>query len=174
MQAQKMTALTPSLAEILHQIGVPFELVEIDPAFSDTAAFCEKYHFPLERSANTIIVASKKEPKQYAACVVPATRRLDVNHAVKELMNGAKCSFATAEETQTLTGMMLGGVTVFGLPASLPIWVDEPLMAFDWVILGGGSRSIKIKISPEVFKKIANASILPITISSPEHQNAAG
>ena len=111
--------------------GVPFEIVEIDPAFSDTAAFCEKYGFAMEQSANTILVATQKDPKRYAACVVQGTRRLGVNHAVRELMDGAKLSFASAEETKQLTSMMIGGVTAFGLPSDMPLFIDEPLLTLD-------------------------------------------
>jgi aminoacyl-tRNA editing protein len=99
---------------VLDRLGVPYERMPIDPDYADTGPFCEKYGVPLEHSANTIIVASKKEPKQYAACVVKATRRLDVNHAVRRLMGVARLSFASSDETRTLTGMMLGGVTVLG------------------------------------------------------------
>ncbi len=145
----------------LDALGVPYELMEIDPAFADTAACCEKYGLPLASAGNTIIVASKKEPKQFGACVVKATTRLDVNHAVRALLGASKVSFASAEETQALTGMMLGGVTVFALPPDLPIYVDDKLMQREWVILGSGSRSSKIKISPEVFRRIPNATIVP-------------
>ena len=147
--------------EVLEKIGLPYEVVEIDPAFADTAAFCERYGFPMEQSANTIIVGSKKEPKQYSACVVQATARLDVNHAVRKLMGVPRLSFATAEETRALTGMMIGGVTVFALPEGLPIYVDEGLMSCPWVILGGGSRSTKIKIAPDAFRRLPGAQIIP-------------
>jgi prolyl-tRNA editing enzyme YbaK/EbsC (Cys-tRNA(Pro) deacylase) len=145
----------------LHALGVPYEIMTIDPDFADTARFCERYGIPLDKSANTIIVASKKEPKQYCACVVKATTRLDVNHAVRKLMNVSRVSFATAEETQALTGMMIGGVTIFALPSDLAVYVDERLMALDWVIVGGGSRSTKIKTSPEVFRRLPNTTIVP-------------
>ncbi len=148
------------VAEVLDGLGVPYEVMQIDPDFADTAAFCERYGIPLDQSANTIIVASKKEPKQYCACVVKATTRLDVNHAVKRLMGVSRVSFATADETKALTGMMIGGVTVFALPADLPIYVDDKLMSLDWVIVGGGSRSTKIKTSPEVFRRIPNATVV--------------
>jgi prolyl-tRNA editing enzyme YbaK/EbsC (Cys-tRNA(Pro) deacylase) len=144
----------------LDALGVPYEIMTIDPDFADTARFCERYGIPLDHSANTIIVASKKEPKQYCACVVKATTRLDVNHAVRKLMNVSRVSFATAEETMALTGMMVGGVTIFALPAGLPIYVDERLMTLDWVILGGGSRSTKIRTSPAVFRALANTTIV--------------
>ncbi|HWP37995.1 MAG TPA: YbaK/EbsC family protein, partial [Gemmatimonadales bacterium] len=113
-----------------------------------------------DHAANTILVASKKEPRQYAACVVKATTRLDVNHAVRRLMNVSRVSFASAAETMALTGMMLGGVTVFALPEGLPIYVDERVMALDWIILGSGSRSSKIRTSPEVFRRLPGATIV--------------
>jgi prolyl-tRNA editing enzyme YbaK/EbsC (Cys-tRNA(Pro) deacylase) len=105
-------------------------------------------------------VASKKEPKTYAACVVIATTRLDVNHTVRQLLGVSKLSFASTEEMAQLTGMTLGGVTVFGLPDSLPIFVDDRLMALDYVILGTGGRNGKIKVAPEVFRRLPNARIV--------------
>jgi prolyl-tRNA editing enzyme YbaK/EbsC (Cys-tRNA(Pro) deacylase) len=138
----------------LESLDVPYEIIEIDPEFADTAVFCEKYGWPLDKSANTIVVASKKEPKKYVACVVLATTRLDVNKRVKKLMSVPRASFATAEEMMELTGMEVGGVTVFALPEGLPLYVDARVMACDWVILGAGGRSKKIKVSPEIFSKL--------------------
>ena len=148
------------VVQMLDGLGLPYEIVEIDPAYADTAQFCERYGYPLDRSVNTIVVGSKKEPKQFAACVVLATTRLDVNHAVRGAMNVSRLSFASAEETATLTGMLLGGVTVFALPPDLPIYVDEAVMAPDWIILGGGSRSTKVKVSPEVLRRLPNTTVV--------------
>jgi prolyl-tRNA editing enzyme YbaK/EbsC (Cys-tRNA(Pro) deacylase) len=146
---------------ILDALGLAYELIRIDPDFADTAAFCERYGYPADHAGNTILVASKKEPKQHAACVVLATTRLDVNHAVRDLMGASKLSFASAEEMAQLTGMKVGGVTVFGLPATLPIFVDERVMALDYVILGSGGRNGKIKIAPEVFRRLPGSRIVP-------------
>ena len=153
-------AIERRVIQVLDELGLPYEVVAIDPAYADTALFCERYGFPMESSANTIIVGSRKEPRQYSACVVKATTRLDVNHAVRKLMGVSRLSFATAEDTMTLTGMLIGGVTVFALPQALPIYVDEALMPLEWVILGGGSRSTKIKISPDVFRRLPGAQII--------------
>jgi prolyl-tRNA editing enzyme YbaK/EbsC (Cys-tRNA(Pro) deacylase) len=147
--------------QVLGGFGLPHEMVEIDPQYADTTAFCAQYGYPMEQSANTIIVGSKKEPKRYCACVVRATRRVDVNHTVRKLLGVSRLSFADPEETRALTGMMLGGVTVFALPPDLAIYVDEGLMAMPWIILGGGSRSLKVKISPEVFRSLPNAAVTP-------------
>jgi prolyl-tRNA editing enzyme YbaK/EbsC (Cys-tRNA(Pro) deacylase) len=152
---------------VLDRLGLPYELIRIDPAFADTAAFCERYGYPADHAANTIVVGSKKEPKQYAACVVLATTRLDVNHAVRDLMGAAKLSFASSEEMAALTGMKVGGVTVFGLPESMPIYVDDRIMALDWVILGIGGRDGKIKVAPEVFRRLANVRVVPGLAQAP-------
>ena len=146
---------------VLEGLGAPYEIMEIDPDFADTAAFCAKYGIPLDQSANTIVVASKKEPKQYCACLVLATTRLDVNHGVKKLMNASRVSFASADETKALTGMLIGGVTVFALPDTLPIYVDERVMAPEWIIVGGGGRSTKVKLAPDVLRRLPNVTVVP-------------
>ncbi|RJQ37160.1 hypothetical protein C4552_01485 [Candidatus Parcubacteria bacterium] len=158
-----MHDISENVLAAVNATGVPFEIIEIDPAFSDTAAFCEKYGFTLEQSANTILVAAQKYPKRYAACVVQGMKKLDVNHAVRDLVGGAKLSFASAEETKQLTGMMIGGVTAFGLPPDLPLLIDEPLLALDWIILGAGTRAAKIKIAPRALEKIPNATVAAIS-----------
>lgn len=144
----------------LESLGLAYTLMPIDPAYADTAAFCAHYGVPLENSANTILVASKKEPKHYAACVVKATNRLDVNHTVRALMRVPRVSFASAEETREVTGMMIGGVTLLALPESIPIYVDDTLMPLEYVILGGGSRSSKIRTTPELFRRVPHARIV--------------
>ena len=70
------------------------ELFACDPALADTAAFCAAYGFAMEDSANTIIVVGKGAEPVYAACVVLATHRLDVNRVVKTRF-GRKASFAS-------------------------------------------------------------------------------
>ena len=128
----------------------PYELFACDPALADTAAFCAAYGFALEDSANTIIVAGKSTPPVYAACVVLATHRLDVNRAVRSRLGTRKASFASPEETRDVTGHVIGGVTVFGLPAGLPVLVDAAVMTRDRIVLGGGSRSWKVLASPSI------------------------
>ena len=141
-------------------LGVPYEVIWIDPDYADTAAFCEKYGYPSEQSANTIVVASKRGPAKYAVCVVLATTRLDVNRRVRGLMGVARLSFASSEQMAELIGMQVGGVTPFALPNDIPVYIDDRIMAHDWIILGSGGRASKIKISPEVFQKLPGAEII--------------
>jgi prolyl-tRNA editing enzyme YbaK/EbsC (Cys-tRNA(Pro) deacylase) len=152
--------LDPRVVASLSSLGVDYEVLECDPDFADTANFCAHYGIPLDHSGNTILVASKKEPTVYAACIVTADTRLDVNKRVRKLLGVSKLSFATAEQTSELTGMSIGGVTAFGLPAEFPLYIDSRIMALDYVILGGGNRSSKLRLMPEALLSVSAAEVV--------------
>ncbi len=136
--------------ERLDATGIEYEIIPCDPELADTAAFCEHYGYAPEDSANTIVVVGKADPPVFAACVVLATTRLDVNKAVRKRLGTRKASFASAEQTQEMTGMAIGGVTPVGLPDGLPLWVDARVMERERIILGGGSRDRKVHAPPSI------------------------
>lgn len=149
--------LDPRVRAAVEALGTSCEVLPCDPDFADTAEFCARYGIAPGESANTIVVASRKEPKRYAACLVLATTKLDVNRKVAELLEVRKLSFASGEETAALTGMMMGGVTLFGLPADWPIYVDSAVAAQPSVVVGGGNRSSKLRLAPGELLRIPNA-----------------
>jgi prolyl-tRNA editing enzyme YbaK/EbsC (Cys-tRNA(Pro) deacylase) len=144
----------------LEGLGVPYELFPCDPALADTPAFCAHYGFAPEDSANTIVVASRGDPPKYVACVTLAPYRLDVNRTIRHRLGVRRASFADAVATADLTGMEMGGVTVFGLPADLPIWVDSRVMERARIVLGGGSRSWKVIAGPAILRALPNVEIV--------------
>lgn len=154
------------LAEI-EALGVAYETIRIDPDLADTAAFCEHYGYALEDSANCIVVASRDEPPVLAACLNLATTKLDVNKRVRKLLGVRKLSFASPELTREATGMLIGGVTPFGLPSvergrsePLPLYVDARVVERATVIVGGGSRSLKVGVPGDVFARMPRAEII--------------
>ncbi len=144
----------------LGSLGEPYELFPCDPALADTAAFCAAYGFDPEDSANTIVVIGKSDPPRFVACVTLAPYRLDVNRTIRDRLGRRKASFAPADETAALTGMQLGGVTVFGLPAGLPIWVDARVMTRARIVLGGGSRSWKVIAAPAILRALPGVEVV--------------
>ena len=134
--------------------SIPHRVLACDPEAADTAAFCARYGYPPESSLNTIVVAGKREPRAFAACVVQASGRLDVNHRVRALMGVSRVSFASADDTVQATGMLVGGVTPIGLPEGWPVYVDEPIRALTSVILGGGNRSSKLELAPRDLERV--------------------
>jgi prolyl-tRNA editing enzyme YbaK/EbsC (Cys-tRNA(Pro) deacylase) len=155
------------LRAALDPLGVAYELFPCDPNLADTANFCAAYGFDLLDSANTIVVVGKADPRVYAACIVLAPSRLDVNRVVKARLGTRKASFAGADETAELTGMAIGGVTPFGLPPDLPVWVDAAVMGRERIVLGGGSRSWKVLAAPDILRALPNAEVVDGLASPP-------
>lgn len=149
-----------AVREHLDALGASYELLPCDPALADTVNFCAHYGIPMEQSANCIIVASRREPKRYCACLALATTRVDVNKTVKRLLDAGRVSFAPADETKELTGMEIGGVTPFALPDDLPLYVDRCVMEASVVWVGGGSRSQKVGVAPAVFERMPNVTVI--------------
>src|SRR3954454_14265096 len=164
----RTVSIDSTVREQLDRLGEDYEIFPCDPALADTAAFCAAYGFQPEDSANTILVIGKSEPPVYAACVVLATTRLDVNKTVRQRLGTRKASFAPSEETRAITGMEIGGVTVFGLPPDLPIWIDARVMARERIVLGGGSRSSKVIAPPAILLKLPNAAVIDGLATGPE------
>lgn len=144
----------------LERLQAQFDVVHIDPGYANTAAFCERYGYTMHESANCILVAAKTGDRRYSANLVQATRRLDVNGVVRRLMGVRKASFATAEDTVEVTGMLPDGVTPFGLPAGIPVYVDAAVADLERVIVGGGSRRLKVHVATDVFSRMPDAHII--------------
>ncbi|MBU1227998.1 MAG: hypothetical protein KJ698_12405 [Actinobacteria bacterium] len=144
----------------LEALGARYEVLDCDPALADTAAFCEHYGYGPEISANAIVIASRRPPGRACLCLGLATTRLDVNRRVKALLGVSKLSFASPEDTIAATGMEIGGVTPFGIPDGLPVYVDARIPALETCIVGGGSRSIKLLVDPEVFTRMPGVEVI--------------
>lgn len=150
-----------AVVESLEATGQPYELVECDPELADTAAFCEAYDYAMDDSANAILVVGKSDERPMACCLVLASTRLDVNGAVRRRLGTRKASFASADETiERSGGMMIGGVTPFGLPADLPVWIDARVMERSQLIVGGGSRDRKVLCPPATVAALPLAEVV--------------
>ncbi len=154
--------LAAPVAEALRQAqGQQVEVAEIDPTLSDTAAFCAKYAVGPEVAANCVVLKYKKgEESGFAACVILATTRADVNGLVRKVLDVKKISFAPMEEAVAQTGMEFGAITPVGLPVSWPILVDKAVAESERVIIGSGIRKSKLLVPGRFFAVLPNVQIL--------------
>jgi prolyl-tRNA editing enzyme YbaK/EbsC (Cys-tRNA(Pro) deacylase) len=165
----RLDLLAPPVAKALSvwPVDAPVDadhvlVAPIDPDLADTAAFCEAYGVRVEESANCVIVAGRRgEVVRYAACVVLATTRADVNGVVRRLLDARKCSFAAMDDAVRLTGMEYGGITPIGLPADWPVLVDARVVATPQVIVGSGVRHSKIAIAGPALGALPGAQVIP-------------
>jgi prolyl-tRNA editing enzyme YbaK/EbsC (Cys-tRNA(Pro) deacylase) len=136
-------------------------VAEIDPDLADTAAFCATYGSPLSASANCVVVAGKREGEQrYAACLVLASARADVNGVVRRRLDVRKASFAPMDDAVARTGMAYGGITPFGLPTGWPLLIDAAVAAAPELVIGSGVRASKLLVPGDVLAKLPGAEVV--------------
>lgn len=149
-----LRALDPEAAA---SVGV----AAIDPDLADTAAFCERYASPPERGANCVIVKGKRGGEvRYAACVVLATTRADVNGLVRRRLDARSASFAPMDDAVQFSGMEYGGITPLGLPDDWPILIDAAVAASDGVVVGAGVRAAKLFLPGAVLAALPGADVI--------------
>ena len=133
----------------------------IDPALADTAAFCESYGVPLEESANCVVIAARRGANTtYAACIVTATARADVNGLVRRHLGARKASFAPVDAVTEATGMEYGGITPVGLPDGWPVLVDAAVVKLASAVIGSGISGSKLWLPGELLAEIPGAEVL--------------
>ena len=138
------------------------EVAEIDPALADTAAFCEQYGVSPAESANCVVIAGRRGGNtMYAACMVSAMTRADVNGLVRRHLDARKASFAAVGAVTAATGMEYGGITPVGLPADWPVLVDEAVAKTASVVIGSGIRGSKLRLPGALLAALPAAQILP-------------
>ncbi|MFG1920674.1 YbaK/EbsC family protein [Cryptosporangium sp. NPDC048952] len=158
--ADHLELLAPPVAAAVKELG-DVQVAAIDPTDADTEAFCERYGEPLEESANCVVVAGKRGGVvKYAACLVLATTRADINGLVRKHLDVRKVSFAPLDEVVEATGMAYGGVTPLGLPADWPVLVDSAVAAGSSLVIGSGLRESKIRISGATLAGLPTAEVL--------------
>jgi prolyl-tRNA editing enzyme YbaK/EbsC (Cys-tRNA(Pro) deacylase) len=149
-----LKALDPADAA---RVGV----AEIDPDLADTAAFCAAYGSPVDGSANCVVVAGKRgDEVRYAACLVLASTRADVNGLVRKRLGARKASFAPMDGAVALTGMEYGGITPIGLPDGWPVLVDAAVAAAPAVVIGSGIRGSKLALPGALAARLPGAEVV--------------
>ena len=155
--------VAPPVAAALAGFGPAAQVAvaAIDPDLADTAAFCAAYDVPAAASANCVVVTGRRagEPR-WAAVVILATTRADVNGAVRRRLDVRKLSFAPMAEAVERTGMEYGGITPIGLPADWPILVDGAVVAAGPVVIGAGIRGAKIVLAGDLLAQLPGAEVI--------------
>jgi prolyl-tRNA editing enzyme YbaK/EbsC (Cys-tRNA(Pro) deacylase) len=137
----------------------------IDPALSDTEAFCEAYTVPLERTVNCVIVRGRRqETVKTAAVLVRGVDRADVNKRVRKRLDVRKLSFAPQDEAVAETGMEYGGIGPIGLPAGWPVLVDAAVASCPWVVIGSGIRGSKLALPGGLLGALPGAEVFDLAL----------
>ena len=136
-------------------------VVEIDPELADTAAMTKAYDVPIEASANCVVVSGRRGGvERFAACLVRADTRADVNNVVKRLLDVRKASFLATERAVELSGMAYGGITPIGLPSTWRLLVSDLVADRDQVVVGSGTRTGKLLLPGGALLRLPGAELV--------------
>ena len=158
-----------ALADLLGGPGGPagagdaadIEVAAIDPELADTAAFCEHYGVPPEESANCVVIAARRGGETtFAACLVTAVTRADVNGVARRRLGARKASFARVDDALAATGMEYGGITPIGLPPDWPVLIDAAVVRQPHVIIGSGIRGSKLRLPGPLLASLPAAEVI--------------
>ena len=140
---------------------LPAYAAAIDPGLADTATFCAEYDVPMAASANCVIVHGKRAGEStYAAVMVLATHRADVNGVIRKHLGVRKISFAAQDDAVSSTGMEYGGITPIGLPAGWPVLVSAEVAAAGPVVIGSGLRRSKLRLDGALLGTLPGAEVV--------------
>jgi prolyl-tRNA editing enzyme YbaK/EbsC (Cys-tRNA(Pro) deacylase) len=146
---------------------LPAWAVAIDPTLADTAAFCAEYDVPMAASANCVIVHGKRAGEStYAAVMVLATHRADVNGVIRKHLGVRKISFAAQDDAVGSTRMEYGGITPIGVPAAWPVLVDDAVAQAGLVVIGSGIRGSKLLIEGADLAKLPSATVVELATAT--------
>lgn len=161
---QRPDLLAPTVAEALRaapELAAATGVAEIDPDCADTATFCARYGVDPGASANCVVVAGRREgAERFAACLLLATTRAEVNTVVRRFLDVRKVSFAPMEQAVQRTGMEFGGITPIGLPAGWPLLIDAAVPAAGRVVIGSGVRRSKLTVPAGLLAGLPSATVV--------------
>ena len=159
---ERMDLVAAPVAQAIQSMNASEIFVtEIDPAISDTAAFCTHYNTPLDRAVNCIILeATRADKKWLAACCVLGAKRADVNGLVRRMLDARRASFAPREVAVSETKMEFGAIGPIGLPAGMKILIDKAVIDLDRLIIGSGMRNSKLVTSGKILGDLPGVVVL--------------
>lgn len=135
-------------------------VAEIDADAADTAEFCRRYQVSPSESANCVVISGRRGGDlRYAACVLLATTRADVNGVVRREIDVRKASFAPMDDAVEQTGMEYGGITPVGLPAGWLLLVDSRVLETSQVVIGSGVRHSKLVLPGATLARLPGAQV---------------
>ncbi|QLQ05578.1 MAG: YbaK/EbsC family protein [Anaerolineae bacterium] len=132
---------TPPVAAALAALGIPHQVFRhVGPLHSLEQAAAERNQAP-EQVVRSILFRTGEG--RYAMVLVAGPRQISWP-ALRRFLGQSRLTMASPEEVLAVTGYAIGAVAPFGLPAPIPILLDESVLAQTEVSLGPGVRGVAV------------------------------
>ncbi len=144
---------------LLRRHGMPFSTNVHPPTFSSQRLAAEA-HTPGQNVAKPVLV---RAGSAYILCVVPASRRVDLD-ALARAMNVESVRLATEQElARVFDDCELGAEPPFGKPYGIPTVMDASLRQDEYVVFQAGSHTQAVKMLRADYERVAEPITAKIT-----------
>ena len=144
---------------ILDQHGLADRLVEFEQSTKTAQMAADAMGCELGQIVKSLVFVVGGVP---VLALVAGDRRGD-GDAIAALVGGESARFADADTVRAATGYAIGGVSPFGLPEGLPIFLDDSLERFDSVYPAGGTPSTMVQLTMGELLELSGARVARIS-----------
>lgn len=149
---------TPAIRDIVER-GIPHEVVEYGRVTSVEEA-AEKRGVEVAQIIKSLVVRVTDE--RHVLVLVPGDRTISWPR-LRSLLGVHRMSMPDAAEAQEVTGYPRGAITPFGMRSPLEVIVDEAVMAWPTVSLGGGDHGVALHLAPDAIVTAFAAVVAAVT-----------
>lgn len=142
---ERKTGSRERVRGILEEHGLAEGLFEFEQSTKTAQMAADAMGCELGQIVKSLVVVAGGRP---AMALVAGDRRGDLA-AIAEQLGAAKARMADADTVREATGYAIGGVSPFGLPADLPVLIDDSLERFDTVYPAAGTPSSMVRLARE-------------------------
>ena len=151
-----MGELEAKIMGILDDSGIPYEVVEHDPVYTNPE-MADKLGVDVSQTVKNLML--KTAAGDVIQVVLPGDKRFDSKGVAKKV--GAKSvSFAKPETVLEIAGCEVGCVPPFGHLKPVRVYMDKQLMWKDQVYFNPGVNSKSVKIEAARLKELCDAKML--------------
>lgn len=166
MTVDPTSANTPAIDEA-RAAGIPFRVHEVEVEGVDFRSidigefFAERTGIPGGRVFKTIVAKAQGQP---VVALVPVQAKVDLK-ALAHAVGKKKATTLSGADAEDLTGYVIGGMSPLGLPEPLPVVIDESAWLHETIAISGGTRELKMELSPADLAELTGAARASITQS---------
>jgi Cys-tRNA(Pro)/Cys-tRNA(Cys) deacylase len=143
---------------------IPYQVIEFPESIHDALGVAAHAGLPPETVYKTLVVQAL-DPSTVAPLrshkplliLVAATRTLDPKK-VAAALGVKRVGMARQAEAEQLTGLKVGGISALALlNRGFEVYVDEPAMLLDELVVSAGQRGLNLRLGVESFLTVTGA-----------------
>lgn len=154
-----MTKKKTNAMKLLEGKKIAYESYTYPAKLGDAQEVAAAVNMPVGQVFKTLVVPRPK-PGKPMLVMVPSDRQLDLKILAKAV-GEKKLKMATHREAERLTGLQVGGISALALlNRGFDIYLDEPALAFDEIVISAGQRGLQIKLAVSDLVKVSEARVI--------------